>query len=586
LETWRTTDGITRDPLDRRKFAGDPWRYFREILGIKLTQQQSDALEVIEKNTRVLIPAGHDLGKTLLIAGYGLYVFDAVASIEDEDARLTEQGARVLLPGPTEATVRQTIYAEMLSLAARAEARDFRMPGVRSEKSVHWPVRAKWNIEALTPPKRVGESQSHAAGGRHHRNQIALIEEGQGVDESLWRAAEGMCSSHGNKIVSSFNPTEARGPAYQRAQSGAYAVIHLDAFEHPNVKERRLIVPAAIDFKVVDAAVRTDCRERGPYPGTPMEPEHGDFAYALPPALNAEERGSRADGIVGHPDGVPRVFRPSASFIAQKRGRWPTSTESGLFDAEAWSRAVARSRQRPDPSEPPDRVGVDPAREGSDDPTAAPCWGEAADTLLRGYFEVQPKGEKATREYVEAHRARIGPVVILPKGKGPAVALQLHRRFPRSPFVVDEGGVGTSPLDHLTDVLRRDAAVVSFAATPLDKVGDAEPWCTNIRTQLYVRLAMLVVRDLIDLPDDEQLREEIFAHELVYTTRSVELFDKARGMYVKRRVESVALIPKEEIKKRIGRSPDRADAVVLSVFADAAPERVEFAPSEYATVYG
>lgn len=588
LETARVSAEITRDVGERRTFVGDPWRYFHVVLGIELTTQQSDALETIEHETRVLIPSGHDLGKTLLLAGWGLYVFDAVAAIRDPESGLDEQGGRLLLPGPSEDTVRETIYSEMLSLARRAESRGFRMPGVRSDKSVTWRVREKWNMESLTPPRRVGQKVAHTASGRHHQNQHALIEEGQGVDESLWLAAEGMCSSSGNKIISAFNPTEPSGPAYKRAQEGTYKVVHLDAFDHPNVRDRRIQITAAIDFKVIDAGVRGQCRDRGPYPATPIDPEHGDFAYALPPIEDgdsAPERGARDDGILGHPDGQVRVYRPNAAFIAQKRGRWPTSSESGLFDAEAWQRGVARWRREPDPRSAPDRVGVDPSREGNDECTAAPAWGESAQSLLRAFAEAQANGKAAIEELQRTRRARTGEIRVLAKGKGPDVARQLHAMFPVSPFVMDLGSVGSSPYDHLVDVLHRDATGVWFSAAALPRTSDAEPFCDNLRTQLYVWGAMLLARDLVDPPDDILLREELFAHWLEPSTRTEEVFDKAKGYRVKKKVESVALVSKDRIKEQIGRSPDRADAWLLSLFAEAVKKARDLDPRNWKKVY-
>lgn len=559
-----------RVPAERRAYAGDPWAYYADVLGVTLTPQQEAVVEMIGRSTRVLIPSANNVGKTFVVAGYGLYVFDAVAALPDEESGLEEQGARLLLPGPDHDTVFATIYQEMLTLATRAEARGHLMPGERSERSVLWRVRAKWEVEVLTPPKKVGESVAHAASGRHHRNQLALIEEGQGVPDPLWRATEGMCSSEGNTIVSPFNPTEPSGPAHKRATSGSYDVIHLDAFDHPNVRERRAAIPDAVSFRVVDDRVRNDCRERGPFPGTPLDVEEGDFVYALPPKGTpaAEREGARSDGYPGAVGAPLRVYRPNGAFTGQVRGRWPTSGAGGLFDVAALDAAARRWAERPDPAEAPDRVGVDPAREGDDEPVAAPAWGPTAAELLRAYAEAETQGPRALDALKATRRARIGECVVFPNGDGVEVARAVDRRFPHSPLALDEGSVGSSPLDHLARVMGRDAVGVSFSASPQPPV-PGEPWCENQRTQLYVRAAMCLARGLVDLPDDELLREELLAHEVAYGSRVVELpaerGPKSRPAR-KERVASVALVSKDEVKKLIGRSPDRADAFVLALY--------------------
>lgn len=564
----------SRDPRQRRGYATDPHAYLADVLGLTLTPPQEDALQLLATEPRLLLPSANNQGKTFLLGAWGVFVMDARAAIEDPDNGLPEQGARVLLPGPDHDTVFQTIYAEMLTMAARAEARGHLMPGERSEKSVLWRVRPKWGVEVFSPPQRVGQAVTHTASGRHHRNQVALIEEGQGVAEPIWRATEGMCSSDGNQIASAFNPTEASGPAYKRAQEGTYRVLHLDAFDHPNVRERRAVVPDAVDFKVIDARVRADCRDRGPYPGTPLEPEHGDFVYALPPRhAILPERGARADGFPGHPDAPLRVVRPNGAFTAQVRGQWPKGSDGGLFGTAELDAAMARGRLA-DVAGVPDAVGVDPAREGVDDATAAPRWGPGAAALLRAYADAEERGPAAIRDVVDGAHAVVGEITVLKKGDGVDTAAELHRRFPGSPFTMDEGGNASSPFDHLRRVLRRDVRGVSFGSAPLPRL-PGEPWCVNLRTQLYVRMAMLVARGLADLPDDALLREEFLAHttEPVELTREVEVpepghrpGERPRFRTVKKRVQGVALVSKDDVKRLIGRSPDRADAAVLAVF--------------------
>lgn len=569
-----------RNPALRRRYADDPLAYFADVLGLTLTPPQEEVVELLRTRSRLLIPSANNQGKTFLLGAWGVFVMDARAALEDDDNGLPEQGARVLLPGPDHDTVFQTIYAEMLTMAARAEARGHLMPGERSEKSVLWRVRPKWGVEVFSPPQRVGQAVTHTASGRHHRNQVALIEEGQGVAEPIWRATEGMCSSDGNQIVSAFNPTEASGPAYRRAQDGTYAVFHMDAFEHPNVRERRAVVPDAVDFKVIDARVRADCRDRGPYPGTPVEPEHGDFVYALPPRHTIlPERGPRADGQPGHPDAPLRVYRPNAAFTAQVRGHWPTGSDGGLFGTAEVDAAMRRGRLALTAAltaTAPDAVGVDPAREGVDEATAAPRWGPGAAELLRAYAEAEEAGTEAIADVVGGAHAVVGDIVVLKKGDGVDTAAELQRRFPGSPFTMDEGGNASSPFDHLRRVLRRDVRGVSFGAAPVPRL-PGEPWCVNLRTQLYVRLAMLVNRGLVDLPDDPLLREELLAHtvEPVELTREVEVpvtapagAPRPRPAFrlVKKRVQGVALVSKDDVKRLIGRSPDRGDSAALAVF--------------------
>lgn len=562
--------GARREPDHRRSFNGDPWKYFRDVYGWTLTPQQERCLAMVEEHDRVLIASGNNLGKTWLLSGYGGYRMDAVAAMPDEANGLEEQGGRVLLPGPDHATIFSTVYAAMLAHAEAAERRGYLMPGYRSIRSVLWRVRPGWEVEAFAPPRtaRRGEKSDkriqHSVSGRHHANQVALIEEGAGVDETVWVGVEGMCSGHGNKIVSSFQPSESAGPAYTRAERGSWHVIHLSAFDHPNVRGRAVVVGGgSVSYLVIDGKVRDQATDRGPYPGTPVEPSHRDFVYALAPK-GATESGPRKDGHLGHPDGALRVYRPGPLFEAQVLGVWPSTTDDRLFSRPAIEAAMDRGRARHPPEGPPDRVGVDVAREGGDEPCAAPAWGDNAEAILRGYAEAKEIGPDDLALFLELPRLYVGPIITLPKGDGPTVAEAVVRHFPASPFQVDEGGVGASVLDHLGRVIRVQAVGVSFGAAPPTPT-PGEPWSENLRTAMYVRAAMLVNLGLVDLPDDPPLKEELLAHELLHRFRVVEAVDPQTRAVKKERKPSVLLIDKDTVKARIGRSPDHADAFVLAV---------------------
>lgn len=385
--------------------------------------------------------------------------------------------------------------------------------------------------------------------------------------EPVWKAIEGQCSAAGNKIVSPFNPTEPNGPAFSRSRNGSYVTLHLTSFEHPNVMKRAAIIPGAIGHAVIDGRVRSDCRDRGKYPDVRPDPEFRDFVYALPPP-GAEESGPREDDVLGHKLGEIHVYRPNPAFQAQVLGLWPNNLETGLFQPGAYDQAVKRWLAREPPPGPPDRVGVDVAREGADETCACPSWGDSASALLNAYAESQteePFDEdgriiKPIDRLLASRRAYVGEIVIVPRGDGVSVAQNLSLMFPRSPFVVDEGSVGASVLDHMTRVIGVDATGISFAAAPPEPT-PGEEWSENMRTAMYVRAARLVNFGLVDVPDDPALREELMAHEVIPKSRSVDVGGS------KERKPSQLLIPKDEVKKRLNpqRSPDRADAFVLSL---------------------
>ncbi len=550
----------SRDPEERARYAQDPWAAARDIFGIDLVPQQDEVLEAILRHDRVLIPAANGVGKTFLLAFVGLWGFDCHGAILNEEGQ--EQGARILLPGPKRETVFQTTYAEMLALAGRASRRGHLVAGYEnaSRASVLWKVREQWNIEPFTPPSRTGRRQAHTAAGRHHVLQWALIEEGQGVVESLWAATEGMCSGMGNKVVSPTNPTEAFGPFYSRVQSGGWKVVTLCSFDHPNVQRRETVVPGAIAHTMIDHWVKSKCIRIAGADSAEPSPDFNEFLYALPPE-DVEEDVPRTDGVPGHRDGEVAVWRPSApDFEPKVLGRYPKVEQGGLISAQAYDAAVDRWKSRKAPQRPADRIGVDTASEGADLNIAVPSWGDDAWTLLTRWAEAQANHgptSSACARMLKDERIYVGESQVLPKGRGHELAHTCLERFPRSWWCVEDMDSGKSLIDHGHEVLGHEKiARYNPMGDPPDPILEQQV-AGNMRAAIWLWFAMLVGRGLIDLPPDALLRQEVLAMS-IKANRSKRIDG-----------DTVAVVyadDKKSLREKLGRSPDRADGVVISLF--------------------
>jgi hypothetical protein len=116
---------------------------------------------------------------------------------------------------------------------------------------------------------------------------------------------------------------------------------------------------------------------------------------------------------------------------------------------------------------------------------------------------------------------------------------------------IDVCGVGASPYDFLRQIMGERARAVNFGegSTERDKSGQLS--FHNLRAEAYWRL-----REALDpvngeglmLPDDTALLADLCAPRWSLTSRGIL-------------IES-----KDDVIKRLGRSPDRADAVVLAHF--------------------
>lgn len=189
----------------------------------------------------------------------------------------------------------------------------------------------------------------------------------------------------------------------------------------------------------------------------------------------------------------------------------------------------AQARWRANPPPPTARVvsiGVDMAQGGMDETV----------------FAIRVDG-RAIREIMAF------PGADTPDGPSAAALAVRHIRNKARPNIDMGGGYGQSMYDHLAGnnipAEKMNGAEASHWVTP----DDARLVCVNKRAEWWWRLRMALDpggNEAIRLPPDERLTADLSAPTWKLTPRGIQ-------------IES-----KDDIRKRLGRSPDRGDAVVMA----------------------
>jgi hypothetical protein len=192
----------------------------------------------------------------------------------------------------------------------------------------------------------------------------------------------------------------------------------------------------------------------------------------------------------------------------------------------AWVRAAqARWKATPPEGQPLTALGMDVARGGADATVVAPRRGPWFAPLKSYKGEVTDSGEKAA-------------------------FLALKEWEEGATVNVDVIGVGASAYDAIRDKIGSDLAVAVNVAVPShcrDKSGKFA--LTNVRTAMY-----WLLREALDPLTGDGLALPIDG-ELVADLCAPRFSVRASGIVVE---------PKDDIKERLGRSPDRADALALA----------------------
>lgn len=225
----------------------------------------------------------------------------------------------------------------------------------------------------------------------------------------------------------------------------------------------------------------------------------------------------------GYGDTIEALPEPLRSIL---RGDWTAGRQADPWGVipPAWVQAATR-RAPPDDPGPLSALGVDVARGGPDETTIAALRGRVVEDLA------------------------VFPGAATPDGQSVA-ALVLQRHADGCPVGVDVIGVGSSPYDHLAGMVPTVAINAGEGTEFRDRSGQIA--FINVRAAMW-----WAFREALDpksgeglvLPDDPQLRAELQAPRFSVQGRRIK-------------VES-----KEEVRKRLGRSTNRADAVIQAYWA-------------------
>jgi hypothetical protein len=355
--------------------------------------------------------------------------------------------------------------------------------------------------------------------GHHAEHLFILFEEATGIEAEFWEAAEGMLSSGpGNKWLVVCNPTDPSSPArLHQLASDRWHTITISALDHPNVAAQLRGLPKPFP-KAIDLSWVEDKIQRWCVPVSPAEARSTDFCW--PPADICAEQGVE-----------PRWYRPGPLFEGRVLGRWPASGVGGVWSDALW--LAAETAVIPVPPGAWPQVGCDPARQGDDDTAIAARRGPVALHLEahNGWTLDQTAGrlKRLCREIVTELKREEPDWDIRPEDV---------------PVCIDCDGLGVGLLDHAGEF---NFAAVHGMSTPRDT-----QQFFNARSEMWFGppgLARDGKLSLARLP-----RHTLNA--LKQEALSVQWKVNGAGQCQVER--------KEEMKKRLGHSPDKMDGLNLS----------------------
>lgn len=356
--------------------------------------------------------------------------------------------------------------------------------------------------------------------GKHAPYLLFIIDEGDAVPDEVYDGIES-CMSGGTmvRLLVMFNPRAAMGAPYRMERDGLANVVHLSAFNHPNVVTGENVIPGAVDRGTTVRRINQWCR-----PLQPGENPSPESKFLLPSylegAVGRSQSGNEYPPLV---DGHYVIANPA--FAHMVLGRFPAQGDNQLISRE-WI-AMARDRWKeyeqrygethPDNIQP--IIGGDIADKGMDSNVAAIRYGGYLAKLETWPgVDLIDTGERFSKLY--------------------------HKVVAKKAYI-DATGVGAGVAPHMRRLKCTEAYGVMVAAKPTIKSEMGE--FTQMRDQLWWSCREWLRTDpYAALPPDEQLIEEL----------SVPTYDIVKG--------KIKIMAKDDMKDYIQRSPDRADALCMT----------------------
>lgn len=349
---------------------------------------------------------------------------------------------------------------------------------------------------------RSGDIESWS--GFHSPNLMVVITEASGIEETTFEAIEGILQGN-SRLLIIFNPNQRRGESYKSVKSPQYTRFKMNCLEAPNVVAKKIIYPGQTDWRWVD--------ERVHMPGWCMPIDKTDFKTD---PLDFEWEG--------------KFYRPNDLFRIKVMGEFPREGDNKLIPLE-WVEA-AQHRYN-------EHVQAGIINKGNI------CYGADAAGMGRDRTMICKRQDDFVSPFIE--EMTTGPLIHMATA-GRIKSLVEHTG---RPCFIDTIGEGAGVYSRLVELKVKEAVSAKFSEVRKslrDKTGQIE--FLNMRAYCYY-----AIRDWLNpafdskamLPPDAELTAQLNEPKFMYTSNG-----------------RVQIEAKEQIKKRLGVSPDKADALALT----------------------
>lgn len=214
----------------QERIKNDPEYCFREILGFEPWAKQLEIVEALKRSNKVSVRSCNGAGKTYSLPRIALWYL------------LAHPRAIVINTAPTWRQVENQFWRHFRNAHAKAKmAIGGKLLKTKFEMDEDW--------YALGISVRKTEDFQ----GWHGENILVILDEASGISPLVFEAVLGVISGGVNtKLLLIGNPNQNQGDFYDSFTDPTFEHVHISAFDLPNVKERRHVIPGLSTYEWVE----------------------------------------------------------------------------------------------------------------------------------------------------------------------------------------------------------------------------------------------------------------------------------------------------------------------------------------------
>lgn len=232
----------------------EDWNIFiRDALGVTLDVEQQAIVTAVQHNKLVSVRSGTARGKDFVAACIAICFLYLTPRWNGQGELI--KNTKVALTAPTDRQVKNIMMPEISRLFNRAKKRGFVLPG----KLNAYDIRTN-NEEWFLTGFKADEHNHEAWSGFHAVNTMFVVTEATGISDDTFAAIEGNLQGN-SRLLLVFNPNTTVGYAARSQKSSRWKKFRLNSLSAPNVVEKYISIPGQVDYDWVKDKIDNWCEQ-------------------------------------------------------------------------------------------------------------------------------------------------------------------------------------------------------------------------------------------------------------------------------------------------------------------------------------